>query len=81
MSLEGRSGSFDSGLAFICVILLVSGDHQLLLDLLLPVPVCVGHVDLPMLLGLLEFPPLRRGHLDLHHWEHDLMSGGCGEYI
>ena len=84
LSLEGRSGSFDGGLDYVHVTHLVSGDHQLLLRLLLlvlHVPVCVGHVDLLMLLGLLELPPLHRGHVHLRYWERDLVNGGRGKYV
>ena len=35
----------------------------------------------PQLLGLLKLPPLHRGHIYLRHWEHDLVTGGRGEYV
>ena len=78
VGLEDRTASFDSGLDCVHVTYLVSGGHQLLLELLLPVfhvPVCIGHVDLLMLLGLLELLPLHRGHIHLRLRDHYLVTG------
>jgi hypothetical protein len=82
VGFEYRSGSLDGSLDFVHVTHLVPGDHQLFLGLLLPVlhvPVCVGNVAFVMLLGFLELHPFHRGHIHLHHWEHDLATVGRGK--
>jgi hypothetical protein len=82
VGVKGRSRSLDGVPDFAQVTHLALGGYQLLLGLLLlvlHVPVCVGHINLLMLLGLLGLPLLHLSHVHLQHWGLDLVAGVCGK--